>query len=171
MIIGRLHSGSDDLAEAADRQPHEDHEDSTPRAHSGNDPGICVCVSLLSLAIIQALVASKHYIVETENKPKGGLGRFFFGDTFRSIRIFDFLNASSSTTLSNTTSIISSTSPFILLFISLKVQISLRRTDKMQKCSLILRSWLKTQTFPILTWTQRGRITVWEKRRWNVPTG
>ena len=27
-----------------------------------------------------------------------------------------------------------------------------------QKCSLI-RRWLKTQTFPILTWTQRGRIT------------
>ena len=93
MIIGNIHSptGSDDLAEAADRQPHEDHEDSTPRAHSGNDPGICVCVSLLSLAIIQALVASKHYMVETENKPKGGLGRFFFSDTFRSIHIFDFL--------------------------------------------------------------------------------
>ena len=83
MIIGRLHSPteSDDLAEAADRQPHEDHEDSTPRAHSGNDPGICVCVSLLSFAIIheQALVASKHYLVETENKPRGGLGRLVFG--------------------------------------------------------------------------------------------
>ena len=72
-------TGSDDLAEAADRQPHEDHKDFPLCAHFCNDPGICVCVSLLSLAIIQALVASKHYMVETDNKPKGGLGRFFFG--------------------------------------------------------------------------------------------
>ena len=34
------------VAETADRQHHEDHEDSPPRAHSCNDSGICVCVYL-----------------------------------------------------------------------------------------------------------------------------
>ena len=57
---------------------HEDHEGSTPRAHSCNEPGICVFMSVLYLAMIhdQALMASEHFLVETENKPEGGLGRF-----------------------------------------------------------------------------------------------
>ena len=57
---------------------HEHHEGSPPRAHSCSEPGICVFMSVLYLAMIhdQALMASKHFLVETENKPEGGLGRF-----------------------------------------------------------------------------------------------
>ena len=68
-----MHTGCDELAVATDRQRHEDQEYSSPRAHCKcNDPGIFVFVSVLILAMIQdqALVASKHYLVETnENSP------------------------------------------------------------------------------------------------------
>ena len=59
------------MAVAADRQSHEDQEYSSPPVHCKcNDPGTFVFVSVLILAIIQdqALVASKHFLVETENK-------------------------------------------------------------------------------------------------------
>ena len=54
---------------AADQQSHEDN--SSPPVHCKcNDPGTFVFVSVLILAIIQdqALVASKHFLVETENE-------------------------------------------------------------------------------------------------------
>ena len=57
------------MALAADQQSHEDN--SSPPVHCKcNDPGTFVFVSVLILAIIQdqALVASKHFLVETENK-------------------------------------------------------------------------------------------------------
>ena len=59
------------MAVAADRQSHEDQEYSSPPVHCKcNDPGTFVFVSVLILAIIQdqALVASKHFLVETENE-------------------------------------------------------------------------------------------------------
>ena len=66
-------TGCDELAVAADRQRHEDQEYSSPPSHCKcNDPGILVFVSVLILAMIQdqALVASKHYLIETnENSP------------------------------------------------------------------------------------------------------
>ena len=64
-------TGCDELAVATDRQRHEDQEYSSPPAHClCNDPGIFAFVSVLILAMIQdqALVASKHYLVETEDK-------------------------------------------------------------------------------------------------------
>ena len=67
-------TGCDDLSVATDRQRHEDQESSSPRAHCKcNGPGtfcVSVSVSVLILAMIQdqALVASKHYLVETEDK-------------------------------------------------------------------------------------------------------
>ena len=64
-------TGCDELAVATDRQRHEDQEYSSPPAHCKcNDPGILVFVSVLILAMIQdqALVASKHFLVETEDK-------------------------------------------------------------------------------------------------------
>ena len=63
-------TGCDELAVATDRQRHEDQEYSSPPAHCKcNDPGIFVFVSVLILAMIQdqALVASKHFLVETDN--------------------------------------------------------------------------------------------------------
>ena len=59
------------MAVAADRQSHEDQEYSSPPVHcKRNDPGTFVFVSVLILAIIQdqALVASKHLLIETEDK-------------------------------------------------------------------------------------------------------
>ena len=59
------------MAVATDRQLHEDQEYSSSSAHCKcNDPGIFVFVSVLILAMIQdqALVASKHLLVETEDK-------------------------------------------------------------------------------------------------------
>ena len=59
------------VAVATDRQLHEDQEYSSSSAHCKcNDPGIFVFVSVLILAMIQdqALVASKHLLVETEDK-------------------------------------------------------------------------------------------------------
>ena len=59
------------MSVAADRQSHEDQEYSSPPVHCKcNDPGTFVFVSVLILAIIQdqALVASKHFLVETENE-------------------------------------------------------------------------------------------------------
>ena len=59
------------MALAADRQSHEDQDYSSPPVHCKcNDPGTFVFVSVLILAIIQdqALVASKHFLVETENE-------------------------------------------------------------------------------------------------------
>lgn len=59
------------MAVAADRQSHEDQEYSSPPVHCKcNDPGTFVFVSVLNLAIIQdqALVASKHFLVETDNE-------------------------------------------------------------------------------------------------------
>ena len=67
-------TGSDDLAVATDRWSHEDQENSSPRAHCKcNGPGtfcVSVSVSVLILAMIQdqALVSSKHFLVETEDK-------------------------------------------------------------------------------------------------------
>ena len=63
--------GCDEVAVATDRQRHEDQEYSSPRAHCKfNDPGICVFVFALILTMVQdqALVASKHFLVETEDK-------------------------------------------------------------------------------------------------------
>ena len=64
------------MAVATDQQRHEHQEYSSPRAHCMcNDPGICVLcicvfVTVLILAMIQdqALVASKHFLVQTEDK-------------------------------------------------------------------------------------------------------
>ena len=59
------------MAVAADRQRNEDQDYSSPPVHCKcNDPGTFVFVSVLILAIIldQALVASKHFLVETENE-------------------------------------------------------------------------------------------------------
>ena len=59
------------MSVAADRQRHEDQEYSSPPVHCKcNDPGTFIFVSVLILAIIQdqALVASKHFLVETENE-------------------------------------------------------------------------------------------------------
>ena len=60
-------TGSDDLAGATDRYSHEDQEHSSPCAHSGN-PGICVFLFLLILAMIQdkAMVASELVLIETQ---------------------------------------------------------------------------------------------------------
>ena len=69
-------TGSDDLAVATNRWSHEDQENSSPScAHSGN-PGLCAFVAVLTLSMIQdkAMVASKHFLIETEDKLKDGLG-------------------------------------------------------------------------------------------------
>ena len=60
-------TGRDDLAEAANHSRHEDQEHSSPCAHSGN-PGICVFLFLLILAMIQdkAMGASELVLIETE---------------------------------------------------------------------------------------------------------
>ena len=75
------------MAVAADRQSHEDQEYSSPPVHCKcNDPGTFVFVSVLILAIIQdqALVASKHLLIETEDKTpplaRRGHGRDFADD-------------------------------------------------------------------------------------------
>ena len=79
-------------AEATNRQCHEDQEYSSPPAHCKyNDQGIvyfciCVFVSVVILEIIQdqALVASKHLLIETEDKTpplaRRGHGRDFADD-------------------------------------------------------------------------------------------
>ena len=70
-----LPTGSDDLAAATDLWSHEDQENSFPScAHSGS-PGLCVFVAVLTLSMIQdkAMVASKHFLIETEDKLKDGL--------------------------------------------------------------------------------------------------
>ena len=58
------------MAVAADRQSHEDQDYSSPVHCKCNDPGTFVFVSVFILAIIQdqALVASKHFLVKTENE-------------------------------------------------------------------------------------------------------
>ena len=59
------------MAVATNRQRHKDQEYSSSSAHCKcDDPGIFVFVSVLILANIQdqALVASKHLLVETENE-------------------------------------------------------------------------------------------------------
>ena len=144
---------------------HEDHEGSPPRAHSCNEPGICVFTSVLYLAMIhdQALMASKHFLVETENKPEGGLGRF-------KLILFRFTFCSPShppPCLRPPPASIQHPLRHRPSFYSplLQTQISLRRKDKMKECPLIRRA-LKTRTFPALTWTQRGRIT--EEGRFSV---
>ena len=87
-------TGSGDLTEAADHSRHEDQEHSSPCAHSGN-PGICVFVSVLILAMLQdkAMVASKHYLVETEAKSKGVRGSFFLYLPLSRFRYWLCLNA------------------------------------------------------------------------------
>ena len=61
------------MAVGTDWQRHEDQECSFPRARCKcNDPGICVFLYLcfiLALIQDQALVASKHYLLETKEKP------------------------------------------------------------------------------------------------------
>ena len=61
------------MAVGTDWQRHEDQECSFPRARCKcNDPGICVFLYLcfiLALIQDQALVASKHYLIETKEKP------------------------------------------------------------------------------------------------------
>ena len=58
------------MSVAADRQSHEDQDYSSPVHCKCNDPGTFVFVSVFILAIFQdqALVASKHFLVETENE-------------------------------------------------------------------------------------------------------
>ena len=109
---------------------------------------IQVFLSLLSLAMIQdqALVASKHYLVETKEKPGDGLGRVTHFVPFKSFTCAHYHPPP----YSNTTS---------LLFILLKAYcVLLRGPEKIKKCPLTRRS-LKTQTIPTLTWTWRGRMT------------
>ena len=72
-IIGsrNLHTGCDKRTVATDQQRHEGQEYSSPRAHCKcNDKGIFVFLSVLILETIQdhALVASKHFLVETKDK-------------------------------------------------------------------------------------------------------
>ena len=65
------------VAVATERQSHEDQEYSSPRAHCKcNDPGIFVFVLILAMIQDHSLVASRHFLIETENTtthyPKDG---------------------------------------------------------------------------------------------------
>ena len=76
----KVHSfAAKDIVHKQLQQRHEDQEHSPPCAHSCNGPGICVFASVLILAMVQdqVLVASKHYLIETENKFRDVGGRFF----------------------------------------------------------------------------------------------